>query len=442
MQRYVSDRPAVEPQVGFAPDGTAYFPSVYTRGAPYPENALGVDRRFYLFQSKDQGNSWEDIAGKLPAIAVAETLQGGDPITYLDRIAGRFFFGVYTGGCTLIHWTDDDGASWDFTRVCDEGPGTDKPTLFSGPAPAGITTSGYPTVLYLCYNGLISVRCKRSTNGGSVWTPTALPYPDNLGPSGHTIGFAAASPVHGTLYVPRTVAGKARVAVSHDGGDAWEQVEVGPGVDRPFSANHGQIVVDQAGNAYYVWLGEESLPRLAFSRDSGKTWSEPMRASLPGLTAANNPAISVGRPGQVAFFYVASNVPGGHQAVDEDKANAIWNGYIGTSLDVFSESPVFATALANVPSDPLKRGPCDDRCYERAWNGCVQEQSCAQPSVPEGMYDYAGIAVSPMDGRIWVSFVDLCLESCPEPVPDSEGFSSRGSVAVQVRGPRFKTPPS
>lgn len=448
VQRYVNVSNSVEqnfgafePTTGLTPDGTAFYLS----------GGDGEDLRPRVLRSADDGATWTNVS---PHYVPAEgaRLSGvdesppitGDPYIHVDTQTGRIFSYNQSAYLFCDNWdvSDDGGKTWRSQDTCDdEFSFGDHPSITTGP-PRVSKTKGYPNVLYFCAAMNGASRCRTSLDGGETFGEPVKAMKKGEPQTGHV-----ATGPDGTVYLPHVGAKAAWVAVSRDDGRTWKTVMVddtawtrpnkfsSPNPDYIRNNHDASVAVDAAGNAYFFWLGDESLPYLSVSRDSGERWSSPVRVEAPGVTAANFQEIVAGAPGQIAFLYIGTSVPGGFRADPAAYQDARWNAYVGFSLDALSARPVFATATVNPPSDPLRRGDCAHRCWvDRGFTGRGEAR--------DGMYDFLDIDLSPATGDVWVSLVDLCNNECGGHggISENGGEYAMAAVGVQIRGARIGPP--
>jgi hypothetical protein len=447
-ERYVAERGGGEPTIAIDRDGVAIYPSI-AFDLDAVATSLATTR---VMRSEDEGRNWTDATPTLgnldPRARAAPTSL--DPYVYADPVTGRLFnidLNLAVGG--FLSWSDDGAKTWTSQPGCCGLPVDDHQTLFAGPATTLVANPLlYPgRILYFCVNQIASSSCTHSIDGGYTWSVPTSAFPgyeastdgqpiDGL--CGGLHGHGHASEATGTVFLPKGQCGIPTVARSADNGLTWEVVRLSSeyGID-----GHEAIVsTDKAGNVYYFYLDGETLPRLAISRDDGRTWSDPINVTAPGVTTAKFPSIVAGEDGHIAFLYVGSTTPvGRHLDEREDcpdtpcplkypseRENATWSTYVGMSLDSLAEDPVFATVTAHPASDPVMRGSCAGRCQV---NG-------------GGMYDFLDIDVNPLTGQVWVAYVDNCNDdmpyhSAPCNGPDGKFDSymrARAAVGVQVGG--------
>lgn len=442
VQRTVTERGGNEPSLTFGSKG-ALFWAGFTVGDYYPADVAAP-----LFRSTDGGMTWSENIPHLAGVPFND--QGGDPYLYRDATTGRLFYLLYFSGGSHIAWTDDEGMTWGQplqVRVHDQGP-TDYPKLWtSRPTQGSATPAGASFYVHLCYNAGLQLACERSADGGLTFQPSPSPYPDAIvdqrtkGCFGFLPGWAISSPEDGTIYMPKSHCGKFEVAISKDNGLTWERIVVADDLQDPQTplGSEGRLAMDGGGSLYYFWIdggGDSSGGRramLSTSRDGGKTWARPINVGAPGLTALKLPSIVAGDDGRIAISYVGSKVPGGWDASEKRMESARWDGYVSFSLDALSSRPVFATAMVNPADNPLRRGPCADRCSPDP-SDCVYD--CSIGSSATGMFDYLQLALDPTSGKVAVSLVDLCGGRCGTAEGTSrDPWSYIGAVGIQTGGP-------
>jgi hypothetical protein len=200
--------------------------------------------------------------------------------------------------------------------------------------------------------------------------------------------------------------------MSHDEGTTWERVRVSD--KRAIFGPDPSVAVDAKGNIYYLFLHRDRLPYLTYSRDGGKTWSDPLMVGMPGLTETALATIDVGAPGKVALAYFGTDDVKGKVAKRKYTADVKWNGYMTMTADLFDKNPVFFSGNINTNKDPMARGACGPRrCFEA--------------------YDFIDVVVG-FDGTPWASFSDSCITVCAG--TSIEGTS--GVVGRLVDGPTLR----
>jgi len=448
-ERLVGDYIGGEPMIVFAPDGTAFYDPL-----GLPAHIPGrFDRPItgWVVRSRDDAHTWEVVTPPPRQLDDADFLMTDDPYIHVDPYSGRVFDVQWIGthalrvpdlngpippktACLDIAWSDDNGATWtqrDF--LC---PGYDHQTLFNGPPAPG---ANFPSTTYM-YDNYVGMR--RSLDGGATWGE-GTPLFSTCGPD---VGHGNASPVDGTVYIPRVTCelpntteeaaiAEAEVAVSRDYGQTWEVVVVDNQTITSHYAHEARVWTDAGGNAYFFYHGKQGVPYLSISRDRGRTWSTPRNVGVPGLTAVNDnfPVVIAGDVGKVAFSYIGTTSP------DPTADSATWNQYVGMSLNALDAEPVFVTTTTNELAHPVKRGWCYGRC--------PPGKNVRDPTGPNGdgylsgvtefrmgMMDFLNMTVHPKTHMLWTSMVDDCTGACDEHGGTLLQESNHAAVGVQIAG--------
>lgn len=385
---------ALEPTLGQTKDGTIFYAAADTR-------------RNDVMRSKDGGKTWEAVSPKLgPYNVHAVSL---DPYVWVDEDTGRVFTIDLTVACSIMSFSDDQGKTWTTNPLACGRPVNDHQTLFGGP-PATSSPVGYKNVLYYCWNDVVSSSCGKSINGGLTWNPTGTPafrgvdQPDGQGNPSVCGGLHGHGVVgrDGTVYLPKPHCDQPWLAISKDEGLTWENVRVSklPVVFGPDPS----VAVDDKGNIYYVWVSEDRLPYISYSKNDGKTWSEPLMLGAPGLTETALATLDVGAPGKVAVAYYGTDDVDGPIEERKYDEKVEWNGYMTISANLFDPEPVFYSGSVNDPSQPFARAACGPRrCYDA--------------------YDFIDVIVG-KEGTPWAAFADSDIP-----------FMESGKVGHLVGGP-------
>ena len=413
---YFTSLDAGEPTVAHSKDGSVFFV-----GADI-DTVGGRPNQVDIVRSDDTGGTWTNVSPKLgPENAHPVTL---DPYIWMDKDTGRLFTIDLTVACSLLSFTDDEGASWITNPLACGRPVNDHQTFFGGP-PATSSPIAYENVLYYCWNDVATSSCSKSINGGLTFQPTGSPAYQGVTQNdegeeelcGGLHGHGVVSPKDGTVFLPREYCGKPFVAISHDEGVSWEQVQVA-NIDHPGGADPS-VDVDAKGNVYYTWIGPDYRVWLTISKNNGVSWGKPMVVSAPGVREANLPAIDVGDPGKIAIAYMGSENSTGRPRGENptDYTRVTWNGYITMSANVLSGRPVFYSGAVNSRKDPIARGRCGPgRCGR--------------------VFDFIDVEISP-DGTPWGAYVDACIEVCAMPT-GAASYGDKGFAGRLVGGPRLR----
>ncbi|HEX2021080.1 MAG TPA: sialidase family protein [Candidatus Thermoplasmatota archaeon] len=318
-----------------------------------------------VYKSTDKGESWKDVSDR------SKPRADFDPYLWLDPLTDRVFSAPLYVACTNLMWSDDGGASWGWNPVAGCGlPGHDHQSLVTGPPPEGVTTSGYPNVVYYAYNSFRGdgTRVVRSLDGGKTWSLPDAKVSDGDDCQSALNGAPAVAP-DGTVYVPMARCEGLRIGVSKDGGVTWTTKDVDdvgmlgvkpatPLDDTPFTGNPG-MHVDEAGNAYALFPGKDGRAYLTHSRDGGETWSRPVGASPPQVNGTVFWSVVAGAEGRVALAYFGTTAdtgawpaPSAHFAPPDTR----WNLYLAVTEDALAGDPVFTTLQVNPDDDPVQIG--------------------------------------------------------------------------------------
>jgi hypothetical protein len=395
-----------EPTLGADPSGALFYSTTPVRGV-----AIGFGTGVH--RSLDGGLTWSDVSPRIAGVRVPP--ETNDPYVYVDPGTGRVFQFAMAPilVCSMMSWTDDQGASWlTNPRGCWAQGWWDHQTMVASTPRTLVATPAYPHILTMCTNGAVDIACGRSLDGGLSWGPTGSP-PSVAGASLH--GHIKAAP-DGTLYLPRN-SNYATVFVSTNDGLTWTPHLASAFNDSPGGADP-TVAVDDAGNAYFAWIDAVGHVKLSISKNGGATWSAPIQASPPGVTA-NLPALAAGADGRIVLAYAGTaDLANGYQTPGYGTNHAQrWVGYMTISTDATSASPTFQTVTTSAATDPLVRGPCG-------------------PGRCPGMVDFIDVIVAP-DGNAYAAFVDACTGLCASD-PARNNNASQALVATVTGGPSLR----
>jgi hypothetical protein len=398
-------REAAEPTVGVNKNGTAFFVAGAFDAIPEPSPTSTA--RSVVLRSRDGGQSWQSIQPNLPAVT-SEFPTNLDPYIIIDGETGRLFSIDLYVACSYLLLSDDEGVTWQRNPLaCGANIINDHQKVVVGNPPPGVTTVGYPNVLYYCFNRVADSSCARSDNGGLTFLPTGAPA--YLGADGGVCGGLHGEPAidpDGRLFVPKGHCGFPYVSISEDGGASFNRVQVStiPTADTEVNA-----AVDAAGNVYVTWFDEtHRLPYVAISRDHGRTWGTPLMVAPPGVLETNFPAITAGDEGRIALTFPGNPTP------SLGDLRRPWNSYVVVSTNALDARPLFTWTTANNPADPVHRGNCG-------------------PGRCGNMFDFLDIIASARDGSVWATAVDTCIGDCVSGNGASNGME--GVAIRQTSGP-------
>lgn len=394
-----------EPTIGVTTDGT-----IWTVG----EDGAAI-------KSSDDGQTWtvadDPVTRPKPDV---------DPFLWVDTDTDRVFNSRLHIAGTWLSWTDDDGDTWDLNPIAGVGtPGHDHQKLTTGPPPEDVETSGYPNLLYYVYNGAFRSLVGPSEELGGTWVAVSddggrtFPTEQRAHPSDCRGGIAAPATVgpEGTAYVPKHTCEGVAVAASDDGGASWERVAHLTSEGAPGWALDPMASVDDAGNVYVVWQGEDGLVYLSASTDRGDSWSKPARATPPSVGGTAFPDLVAGTEGRIAIGYLGAEA----DATDWDDNDpsyapddTVWHAYLTYVEDARQEDPTFVTEQITTEEDPVQRG-------------CIWHHGGTNPC--RNLRDFQDMVHH--EGRVYFVWPDGC-DAC-ESAEDSRRLGET-TVAIQEGG--------
>lgn len=422
-------RQALEPTIALDKSGNAFYVAGY-----FNDPAYGVGSHTYVMRSQDGNRTWEDKEPSIEGVTQEDPPRDLDPWIYADPDFGRVFnIGLVLAG-SYLSYTDDAGETWQNTAVTDPGV-NDHQSFVTALAPdtnslLTPTDPAFPKLAYYCVNEVSRSGCVLSRDGGRSWVSTGgTPYfgpptsPDQAeagGPFCSALTGHIQSDLKGRIMLPAGHCGQPYISVSDDGGTTWTQTLVDENIRS--ADTHNEVFADQDGNYYYVWFDPvHFLPWMATSKDAGQTWSDPVNIAPPGVHAVNFPTIVAGERGRVAITFTGTTDP------DEESSTRPWNAYVVYSANALDREPLFLSNIANQKGDPIHRGPCRARCG--------------------GVFDFADIQMSPVDGAFWATSSDSCVseDGCNDvyegdlPASATPG-QANGMAIKQIGGPRLTGP--
>jgi hypothetical protein len=363
-----------------------------------PNGSIFVGGWDKIGRSTNDGATWSQLS-PISAVGFA-----ADRVLVVDHDTGRVATDDTYLGCTIISWSDDNGATWRTNPAACGGGATDHQKIGFGKRVTYTDPTGllYPNLMYVCANGLSHTDCGVSADGGTTFL-TSTP---------HGIGCAfQGAPVtdrNGVLYEPTSQCGL-HVRSTPDNGIHWADHTV------PFASvsDAPDLAVTPDGTLYLTYMDSSWKPALARSTDGGVSWTGPYSLAVPGQVSGLFPTIVAGANGHVAVsFYGTTDTATGWDKNPGNAPDSIrWNGYIAVISDADAATPTIAAQ--QVTSDPLQYG-----CLSKL-GGCLNN-----------IADYADIDMGP-DGRVYAVFVDGCLPGCTS---KAQSTADRGIVAVQTGG--------
>lgn len=369
------------------------------------------DLHTYRVDLANAGSSagWKDVSSTLTSAASL------DPILFTDRKTGRTFVSQLSADCSLVAFSDDDGANWTQNPVgCGIAAGADHQTVGGGPwSKSGVGgTALYPHSAYYCAQAIATAQCSASRDGGLTWGASVPIY--NATACGGLHGHLKVSP-DGTAYVPNAdCGGQQAVVASTDNGTTWAVRKV-PGSKTQDESDPS--VATGASNKVYLGYAQDtstkttssSAPYVAASADRGATWTNIKDVSNGVVNNVQFPTMVAGDDNRAALAFLGTTTAGDDQAAT---FSGVWHLYVSTTTDGG------ATWTLNdvTGSDPVQRG-----CI---WLG-GGSNTC------RNLLDFMDASVT-RNGRVVVGFADGCTSTCV--TGGKNTYDSYATIAVQNSG--------
>ena len=345
--------------------------------------------------------TWTDVTPPLSIFNI-------DPILSTDRVTGRTFAGGLDGECSLLSYSDDDGASWLPAGNACAGV-IDHETVGSGP----FSTGGLPVphlysrATYYCAQTSYDA-CATSTDGGITFGP---PVPV-LGACGSLHGHVKVS-ADGTAYLPNShCGGKAGGGITTNNGLTWSSYTI-PGSDEAATGFDPSVATTPDNTVYESWEGANHHPYVALSKDHGAAWTAPydLGASL-GVVNATFQTVVAGDNGRAAVAFLGSTTPGSPFV---ESWPGVWDLYVAHTYD---GGATWTTTKAT--TDPVQRG----------WM-CADGTTCGSG---RNLLDFMDAGVT-KDGRVVVGYADGCIAACAQPTgTQAQSSSAYATIAYQSSG--------
>lgn len=369
----------------------------------------------HISRSRTDGASWENIniplAPSVGSVKPPGVNFAADRVLIVDKDTGRLIVDDTYLGCTVLRFSDDEGATWINNPLACGGGITDHQKVAVGKRTAYPDPTGqlYPNVIYACANGLSHANCGVSIDGGFAFLPAA--------PHGTLCAFQGTpvADLEGNLYEPSSACG-GRVSVTGDNGQSWGEFAV------PFDMSNDtpDLGITDDGALYFFYSDKDWKPRFVRSTDQGQSWQGPFVVPMPGLRSSVFPSIVGGDAGRIALsFYGTTDAPSGWGGNPGEAPDSVrWHGYVAVITDALAAQPTVQPVQVTPAGDPLQYG-----CLSKLGGGCLGN-----------IADYMDIDVGP-DGRVYAVFVDGCLPGCTS---KAESDSDNGVVAIQQSGPTLR----
>ncbi|MHB8513220.1 MAG: PKD domain-containing protein [Actinomycetota bacterium] len=347
--------------------------------------------------------TWSDVTASSSVFNI-------DPILATDSSTGRTFAGGEAGACSVLNYTDNDGASWtQMTNACTAS--ADHESIGSGAwvglAPLGST---YSRAVYYCAQDPAD-SCSTSTNGGLTFGAPVTVSGGCTGLHGHV-----KSSADGTAYVPNNNCGGVGGAISRNNGSAWGSYVITGAA----SASRGfdpSVTTTPDNTLYEAWArAGDYHPMVARSTSHGSSWDEVTDLAntvSPPAVASTFQAMTSGDNGRIAVAWLGNQTPSSGIPFDNGY-HGIWNLFVSYSYD---GGLTWQTVQAT--SDPVQRG-----CI---WDG-------GGSNVCRNLLDFMDASVT-KDGRVVVSYADGCINACAASNgTEAESTDAYATIARQSTG--------
>jgi hypothetical protein len=332
-----------------------------------------------------------------------------DPVLFTDSQTGRTFAGGLSGTCSLMGYSDNDGALWVPVADACANPGWDHPTIGGGPWAAPLVSAPYTHSVYYCsQTGLTPgpAWCAVSPDGGLTFDPAVPAWTTQCG---GLHGHVKIAP-DGTAYVPNAnCGGQQGVAVSTNNGLTWTVRKI-PGSTTQ-SESDPSVAIGAGGKVYYCYQSGDGHPVAATSSDRGATWSAKVDIGTAfGIQNIQFPAAVAGDNDRAACAFLGTPTGGNDQAAGFAGA---WHLYVAFTFD----GGATWTTVDATPNDPVQRG-----CIWLGGGG----NAC------RNLLDFMDAQIG-SDGRVFVGFADGCTSAaCIAGTPGQ--FAEKGTIARQNGG--------
>ncbi len=390
-----------------------------TLGIPWNTNSVFFQAAAttYRVQFDELGEaSWRDVT---PLYQVPINL---DPMLHADPDTGRVWAGGLLGPCSVMMYSDDDGASWLPSHNMCSGVRFDHQSIGSGPAAGVAPAVGHEHVAYYCGQGG-TIACARSLDGGVTW----LPFQDVPGLCGGFHGHIRVSRPTGYAAVPVADCGRDHgFIVTDDGGLTWDSAVI-PGTGEWTNGFDPSLQFTRGSGWLYYGMASEHGIHVALSKDEGASW-EPLGQGHgqadawldigalhePPIVAGVFADVQAGDDNRVAMSFLG--LEGGPGAdldfltspdiyqCNDRQDELVWHYYAAFSYDAGQTWDV-----RRISDDPVQVGGIFDVLVGGGGN-------C------RNLLDFNDMDID-STGRVYIGFADGCLDECARTAePGSRGY--------------------
>ena len=331
-----------------------------------------------------------------------------DPILFTDSVAGRTYAGGLAGECSVLAYTDADGAPWTpMTNSC-AAPAWDHETVGGGawhePRPPQAT---FPRAVYYCAQEVVQ-QCAVSYNGGLSFSAGVPMSSTCTGLLGHV----KVAP-DGTVYVPsQRCGGRQGLLVSEDNGLTWDARLI-PGSGVPGAGFDPSVGISENGVVYAAWQHWDNAQMVSVSHDKGLTWSEPRNVGAPkALRATTFSSVVAGDDDRAAVAFLGTTSSNGNPFAAGFRGE--WHLYVAFTYDAGA-----TWTTVQVTTDPVQRGFI-----------CAGGITCTGG---RNLLDFIDATVD-AQGRVLVAYADGCITTCITSTTLVQSGSAKGTIARQTSG--------
>ncbi len=358
-----------------------------------------------------------------------------DPMLHADPDLGRVWAGGLAGPCSVMFWTDDNGATWVPTGNMCSGVRFDHQSIGSGPGTEGSLNVLFEHNVYYCGQfGVIA--CTVSYDGGE----TFLPFQDVAGNCGGFHGHIRVSRATGFMAVPVAGCDELGFISTADNGLTYQSNTI-KGTEKWTNGFDPSLQFSRPSGWMYYGMASEHGIHMAMTKNQGESWetlgaTEDSAGSTwldigqfhdPPIVAGTFADVQVGDDERAAFSFMG--LEGGPGAdleflksnsiyqCDERQDELIWHYYVAMTYDAGTTWDV-----QRVSSDPIQVGGVYDVVVDGASN-------C------RNLLDFNDMDID-SQGRVHVGWADGCVSECAETQsPNTDGYRSRvGKVTRQSEG--------
>lgn len=415
---------AVAPATSAAAYTVYPAPPVLGPGAGEPSIGVNVNTGAVMFQNfvKTLRVTFNDST--LPASAAwhdvtpPQSIINVDPILSTDSVTGRTFAGGLDGQCSVLAYTDDDGATWNPVGNSCASPAYDHETIGSGPFLTNdplVPPHTYSRIVYYCAQEIVD-ECAFSLDGGVTFAPAVPVSPTLVCGSLHgSVNVGA----NGVAFLPirSCGSGSSGLSVSKTNGRNWASVLL-PGGRPSVGGFDPDVATTPSGWAYVGYANAASHPVVVLTTTNGSSFSGPwdVGASV-GIQSTAFTEMVAGDDDRATLVFLGTTTPGNAYA---EGFPGVWNLYAATTLDAGA-----TWNTVQITTDPVQRG----------WI-CAAGITCPDSGTRgRNLLDFIDAQVD-AKGRVVIAFADGCIGACAGPNGTAaQSTSDFATIARQTCGP-------